>query len=44
MTTTKSQPSQARRERFARLGQYALHTVLVIFFLFPLLYLIGRHA
>ena len=39
MTTTKSQPSQAHRERMARLSQYALHTVLVIFFLFPLLFL-----
>ena len=39
MSTKKSQPSQARRERIARVSQYALHIVLVIFFLFPLLFL-----
>ena len=39
MNAARSQPSQARRERLARFGQYALHAVLVIFFLFPLLFL-----
>ena len=37
--TKRAQPSQARRERVARLTQYALHTLLVLFFLFPLLFL-----
>lgn len=37
--TKCAQPSQARRERVARLTQYALHTLLVLFFLFPLLFL-----
>jgi len=34
-----AQPSQARRERMARFTQYGLHTLLVLFFLFPLLFL-----
>ena len=37
--TQVAQPSQARRERLARFGQYALHAALVAFFLFPLLFL-----
>lgn len=39
MKTGVAQPSQARRERAARLIQYALHALLVAFFLFPLLFL-----
>ena len=35
----QAQPSQARRERLARLGQYALHALLATFFVFPLLFL-----
>ena len=33
------QPSQARRERLARIAQYTLHALLVAFFVFPLLFL-----
>jgi multiple sugar transport system permease protein len=39
MKPSRTQPSQSRRERFARVGQYAVHGVLVMFFLFPLLFL-----
>lgn len=39
MTNHHAQPSQARRERISRLAQYALHIVLAMFFLFPLVFL-----
>ena len=39
MIRVDNPPSQARRERLARLAQYALHALLAAFFLFPLLFL-----
>lgn len=37
--TKASQPSQAKRERIGKITQYALHILLVLFFLFPLLFM-----
>ena len=39
MNRVDNPPSQARRERVARLVQYALHALLAAFFVFPLLFL-----
>ena len=34
-----SQPSQSQRDRLGRIGQYVLHALLVVFFLFPLVFM-----